>query len=236
MKALLLILLTACSCLAQAGLRSPAVVASLRQPATGAAPAAPSGLNVTGVGVDGATLAWTDNSSTETAFRVQYSYNNGAFADVEVEICSSEANPTAANVTSYFAGCSGTPGFGTPASEFSFLRYKVRAENAFGNSAYSAIVQVPPSVAVIDLAGVQNGLNVDLSWTDTGENETAVRVYRSTNSGMTYDAIASIAANSSTHTDVGIAEFYAMSVLRYYIIIANSGGDGPQSNTATPVP
>lgn len=221
-----------------AALGNPGATAALKPVAGGSAPAAPSGLMVTSVDVGGlgATLGWTDNSSTETAFRVQYSYNSGVFADVAFDVCGSEANPTAANVVTYIAGCDGTPSFGGNSAEYSFLRYRVRAENGFGNSAYSAIVQVPPSVAVTDLAALINVLNVEVSWTDTGENETEVRVYRSTNAGMSYSLLSTEAAGTGTYTDTGALVSHMAANLRYYTARVNAGGVGPNSNAAMPVP
>ena len=91
-------------------------------------PAAPSGLGATTSGST-VTLTWTDNSDNETKFQFErQKYNRGRWG-------SSTLIDAPANATTY----SQNPGSGT-------FRYRLRAANSVGNSAWTGWVQ-PPSVA-----------------------------------------------------------------------------------------
>ncbi|MGH9361907.1 MAG: fibronectin type III domain-containing protein, partial [Thermoanaerobaculia bacterium] len=119
-----------------ASLRSDdrAGIAKLYQPATPTAPAAPSNLVATAASTTQVNLAWQDNSSNETEFRVEISIALGSFADIG----GVGASATAAQVTGL-----------TPGTIYSF---RVRARNATGDSAYSNIASAttfsPPGPCV----------------------------------------------------------------------------------------
>jgi hypothetical protein len=85
-------------------------------------PDAPSGLTATSVAANRITLAWTDNSSDESLFRVERSLNGSTYSSI---------GTTSANVAAF------TDSGLTSATQY---YYRVRAENKYGNSAYSTYV------------------------------------------------------------------------------------------------
>jgi FtsP/CotA-like multicopper oxidase with cupredoxin domain len=94
-----------------------------------AIPAAPSGLAVAavfGTNTDTATVTWIDNSTTETGFRIQRA-TNATFSSSLV------SSTVGANVTSFVS---------TGLQHGRVYYFRVRAYNATGNSAWSAVVSV----------------------------------------------------------------------------------------------
>lgn len=84
-------------------------------------PAAPTGLSAATVSSSRIDLAWTDNSSDESGFRIERSPDGSSWSEIGV---------TAANATSFSSA-------GLTASTSYF--YQVRATNAAGNSAYTNV-------------------------------------------------------------------------------------------------
>jgi len=100
-------------------------------------PAAPTGLTATAAGQTQINLAWTDNASDETGFQIERCTGAG---------CSSFAQiaTVGANVTTYS---------NTGLSSATSYSYRVRANNANGNSGYSntasATTAAPPDAAPV---------------------------------------------------------------------------------------
>ena len=212
-------------------MRSPILFPSLARNVGG--PAAPSGLVVTSVNATGVTLGWTDNSTNEAGFYVEAKYNGGVWDTWPVS--TSDANPTAANVVSYFGTTEDSHG-GSHVG-LSYLKFRVKSTNSFGSSAYSAEVQVPPSVVVIDLFAGPDGVNdVAVSWTDPVEYQSGADVYRSTNSGSSFHFLSNQEAVSGYFYsyDYGVRTNWSSAVLRYKIKYYNAAGYGPFSNVGTP--
>jgi predicted phage tail protein len=91
----------------------------------GTPPAAPTNLTAAAVSITQINLTWTDNASNETGFKIERCKGS---------TCTnfSQIATVGANVTSYQnTGLSGNTTY----------RYRVRAYNAAGNSAYSNIAQ-----------------------------------------------------------------------------------------------
>lgn len=53
---------------------------------------------------------------------------------------------------------------------------------------------------------VQDGVDVDLTWTDTNTGETGYRIERSDDSGATWDAVTVTAANATSYTNTSVAD------------------------------
>jgi hypothetical protein len=87
-------------------------------------PAAPSGLTATQIGNSAnAKLAWTDNASDETGFKIEQSPDGSAWTEIDALA----ADVVQGNV-----------------SNADNLYFRVRAYNANGNSAYSNVVHYQP--------------------------------------------------------------------------------------------
>jgi hypothetical protein len=97
-----------------------------------ALPAAPSGLAANASGMNQINLNWTDNSSNETQFRIERSLNAGSTWSFLTNV--------GAGVTSYA---------NTGLTHSTTYHYRVRAENAAGNSAFSNIANAKTESPVI---------------------------------------------------------------------------------------
>jgi subtilisin family serine protease len=100
--------------------------ASATTPAAAAPPAAPTNLTAVAPNNSTVNLSWTDNANNEDGFKVERCQGNGCSNFVQIAT-------TGANVTSYQD---------TGRSPRTVYRYRVRAYNAAGNSAYSNTVQI----------------------------------------------------------------------------------------------
>ena len=98
-------------------------------PTPSGAPNAPSNLTGTAVSASEIDLSWTDNSTDETVFKIERCTGNGCTNFGEIA-------QVGANVTSF-------PNTGLARN--TWYRYRVRASNTNGDSAYSNIVQVKTS-------------------------------------------------------------------------------------------
>jgi regulation of enolase protein 1 (concanavalin A-like superfamily) len=173
-------------------------------------PTAPSNLVATAASTSSITLKWSDNSSTETGYKIERSLNGGAFAQIFL---------TAANATTY----SDT---GLAAGTYS---YRVRGTNAVGDSAYSntsSTATLPAAPTTLALSVVSSS-SIKLTWVDNATNETGYKIERSTD-GTTFTQLSTIAAaNSTTFTDTGLA---AGTKYFYRVRATNAGGDSAYSN------
>lgn len=95
--------------------------ASATTQASAQPPAAPSGLTATAVSTSQINLAWTDNAGNETGFRIERCQGQGCTSFTQIA-------QVGANVRSFS---------NTGLSRNTRYRYRVRAYNAAGNSAYS---------------------------------------------------------------------------------------------------
>lgn len=87
-------------------------------------PAAPSTLRATPIVSGSSTLTWLDNANNEDGFKIERSISGGTFSQIAT---------VGANVTSYKAT-------GLTVSRSTIYRFRVRAFNTAGNSAYSNTV------------------------------------------------------------------------------------------------
>lgn len=170
-----------------------------------AAPAAPSGLTAAAVSGSQINLAWTDNSSNETGFRVERSTNGATFAQIAT---------VGAGVRTYS---------NTGLSAGTLYYYRVRAYNTGGSSAYSNVssaTTLTPPAAPTNLAAVVNSSSqITLTWTDNANNETGYRVQRSTD-GVNFTIIATLPAGAVSYINTGLSG----STTYYYRVLAYSAG------------
>ena len=182
-------------------------------------PAAPSGLAATTASSSQINLAWTDNATDETGFRIEQAVGTGTFAEVAV---------VGANVTSYqAAGLS-------PSTAYSF---RVRAYNGAGTSAYSntasattqaGTVQVP--AAPTSVTATAGNAQVALSWA-ASSGATSYNVKRATVSGGPYTTVGTAATTSFSNTGLtnGTTYFYVVTAL-------NSAGESASSAQVSATP
>jgi hypothetical protein len=132
-------------------------------------PVAPSGLQATAQSSSRIDLTWTDNSATETQFRIERRTGGGSFAQVATE---------GANATSHSDG--------GLAAETSYT-YRVRACNGGGCSAYTAeatattsATPAPTAPSNLDATTISTG-QIDLTWTPGSGDATELRLERRVN-------------------------------------------------------
>ncbi len=157
-------------------------------------PSAPSALSATPFSATRIDLSWTDNASNESGYRIERSTTSGSGF--------SQVGTAAADATSFSdTGLSGETTY----------YYRVYAYNTGGNSAYtaeasaathSANLPEPPTGLV---ASTISATQINLTWTDIATNEASYKVERSTTSGSGFAEIASLAANSTSHSDTSAA-------------------------------
>ncbi|MFM1770742.1 MAG: hypothetical protein RJA22_3271 [Verrucomicrobiota bacterium] len=179
-------------------------------------PSAPSALTATAASSTRVDLAWTDNAGNETGFKIERSLNGGAFVQVAT---------VGANVTTYAdTGVSGGNSYA----------YRVRASNAYGDSAYtdpaSASTPLPPPAAPTTLAAkVISKTQINLTWRDNANNETGYYVERSLN-GTTWTRIATLGANATSYASTGLT---ANTTYFHRVQAYNASGASAYSNTVS---
>jgi plastocyanin len=158
--------------------RDEATLTILDDDVPGSPPGAPSGLVATPQSSSSIVLAWSDNASNETEFRIERRTVDGGFA----QVATAAANATGATLT------------GLDPSTFYFFR--VRAANGAGVSAYSneasatTLGAVAPCVAGPETLCINGGrFAVELDWRipdGTGGHGQAVPVPSAPDSGLFY--------------------------------------------------
>ena len=183
-------------------------------------PSAPTALTATAVSAGQINLAWADNSTNEAGFEVERCAGSSCtnFSTVA---------ETGANVTSYSNG-------GLAAS--STYRYRVRAFNDSGDSAYSNIAQATTAAASSKpvapsglTATAVSAAQVNLSWADNSTNEDGFHVFRSTD-GTKFTRAATVGPDVTTFEDTGRA---ASTTYYYRVQSYNAVGSSAYSNTAS---
>lgn len=179
-------------------------------------PAAPSTLLATPFSSTRVDLAWVDNSGNETGFQIERSTDGANFSQI---------GTVGANTTSYSD---------TTASGGAAYSYRVRATNAYGQSAYSNVssATTPQSgpAAPSTLAGKAAAkTQINLTWRDNANNESGFYVERSSNGGS-WSRIATLGANSTSYAATGLT---ANTSYSFRVQSFNAVGTSAYSNSAT---
>ena len=155
-------------------------------------PANPAGLIATVYSSYRLELAWTDNSSNETAFKIERKTDSGAFA----EIASTSANVTSYEDTGVTSGHSYT--------------YRVRSYNIIGySSGYSNEITVTPSTVYTPGSLSANSVSptqIDLWWNYPGSRNMNTFIERRTKDGG-WSVIGSQPAGANTFSDKGLTPY-----------------------------
>jgi hypothetical protein len=172
-------------------------------------PAAPSGVTASSVTAFGATASWTDNSSTETGFKVQYApspYSSWtAFS----------GSPAAANATTLASGNVLTPG----------TSYKIRvaSTNANGDSAFveSGVFTTTPLTFLRPIADTSNG-----AWTASSGSDRFAMIDESATNDADYITVSTAStykARLTTVSDPGVDTDHS--------VVVRAKGDGSSQLT-----
>jgi hypothetical protein len=180
-------------------------------------PTAPAGLAATASGTTTIQLSWTDTASNETGFAIERSTDGVAF----LEIATANAN----------AAGHGDAGL----TQGTAYWYRVRAFNADGYSSFSNIVSATtlapqPPVAPSNLSATPiSGTQINVAWSDNASSEDGFYLERSENGGA-YARIATVAANVTSHSDIGLPSGTTYS---YRVQAFNGAGASAYSAPAT---
>jgi hypothetical protein len=184
--------------------------------------AAPSGLTATAGSSSQINLAWTDNSSNETGFKIERCTGTGCsdFAQIAT---------VGANVTTYQ---------NTGLTADTTYRYQVRAYNAGGDSDYSnvaeAAILAPPPLpnAPSNLrATAVSRSQINLAWTDNSSNESGFKIERCKGANCTnFSQIATVGETVTTYSNTGLAR---NTTYKYRVRAYNQTGNSGYSNVAT---
>jgi phosphodiesterase/alkaline phosphatase D-like protein len=178
-------------------------------------PAAPSALIATPVSQTRIDLSWTDNASNETSFNIQRSIDGITFDTIA---------SVGANVTTYSD---------TGLAAVTSYHYRITAGNAGGTSAASNLgsattLDYPPTAPSNLTATTVSATQINLSWTDNANNESAYLVERSTD-GVIFTQVASLGANVTIYSNTGLTPATQYS---YRVRAMNSAGNSGYSSTA----
>ncbi|MEL7312862.1 MAG: fibronectin type III domain-containing protein [Pseudomonadota bacterium] len=182
------------------------------------APTSPSTDNPTSSSL---TLQWTDQSDNETGFRIYRSATRDA-GYVEI-------TTTAASVTSYTnTGLNASTTYWYRISAFNSAGESTQTSPVSGTTAPEPVmVPTPPSDPSVDSATASS---LTVSWTDTSNNETGFRIYRSTSENGSYSEVATTLASETSYTDRGLQP----STDYWYRVSAfNTSGESRQTRSAT---
>jgi hypothetical protein len=170
--------------------------ASINATTSSAAPNAPSNLSALTYSSSRIDLSWTDNSSNETGFEVMRATDSG-FTQGLV----------------WIGGIQASSYSDTGLSASTTYYYKVRAEGATQDSAYSSssnattnasgdsIPTAPSNMAATAVSSTQ----VNLTWTDNSSNETGFEVKRATDSGFTQNVVWIGGIQGTSYANTGLA-------------------------------
>jgi Zn-dependent metalloprotease/transcriptional regulator CtsR len=152
-------------------------------------PGAPTGLLATAVSSSRINLAWTDNATTETGYRVERSADGAAFTVVATL-------PANATVWSNVNLPASTP-----------FWYRVLANDGYNDSAPSNVASattLPAPAAPGGLTAVAvSSSRIDLAWTDNSAYEQGFKVERSTD-GVTFVQAGVLGANTTSWSSTGL--------------------------------
>jgi uncharacterized protein YjdB/fibronectin type 3 domain-containing protein len=179
-------------------------------------PNAPSNLQASAASSSQINLTWNDNSNNETQFRIERRIGGGAYVFL--------MNKAAGSTSHSDAGLSANTTY----------TYRVRAENSFGNSAFSNEASATtqeglPATPTNLIATAVSTTQINLTWNDNSNNETQFRIERRIGAGA-FAFLTNKAAGSTSHSDAGLTP---NTTYTYRVRAENSAGNSGFSNEAT---
>jgi len=179
------------------------------------APAKPGNLIATPVSNVKIVLTWADSSNNESSFRIERKTTGGTYAEIA---------SVGANATSHADS-------GLTANTTYF--YRIRAHNLGGFSSYATETNAttlpnPPAAPSSLTAAAASISKIDLAWADNSNDEDGFKIERKAGAAGTYAQIATVGANVTAYSDLGLASGDYFYRLRAY----NAGGNSAYSNEA----
>ncbi len=197
-----------------------ASAATMAPPAT--PPAAPTGLTATALSSSSIQLAWTDNSSDETGFKVERSSTS-----------STSGFSLVATVGAHTASYTDSTGLAASTTYW----YRVYAYNSAGNSSYTNVASAAtqsassvPAAPTLLNATATSSSSIQLVWTDNANNETAYYVERASTCVSAFSQIASLSADAQGYENTGLS---ASTSYCYRVRAYNGNGYSGYSNTSS---
>lgn len=194
-----------------------AAVALLGNQDSVTAPTAPTSLTATTISASQINLSWTDNSINESGFKI---YRKAGNSTTWTLVSTVGVNISAYQNTGLTSGTTYT--------------YYVVATNIAGDSPAtneaSATTPALPSTPISLKATAASTTQINLSWTDTSNNETGFRVRARTSPTGSWSIIGTVTQNITTFQISGLTTGQTY----YYAVTSfNSSGESPLSNQAS---
>ncbi|GEM_PF-4880451 len=179
-------------------------------------PTAPSNLQAAAASSSQINLTWNNNSNNATQFRIERRIGSGAYVFLVNKAAgsTSHSDPGLSSNTTY--------------------TYRVRAENSFGNSAFSNEASATTREGLPDtptnlIATAVSTTQINLTWNDNSNNEMQFRIERKIGSGA-FAFLTNKAAGSISHSDAGLTP---NTTYTYRVRAENNAGSSGFSNEAT---
>ena len=154
-------------------------------------PKAPTNLNATSISASEIKLIWTDNSTDETSFRIYRKVGTGTWS------------PLAAKGTNILSHTDTTAAGNTATIAYS---YYVKACNSSGCSPATNYAVVPYKPTSLKATAVSSS-RINLTWTDTSNNETGFQIYRKSgacSSTNPWSRIKTTGPNITSYSNIGL--------------------------------
>jgi hypothetical protein len=154
----------------------------------GATPTTPSELAATVASASRVDLRWRDNSGNESGFRIERRIGTGTWSQIAT---------VGASVTAFAS---------TGLRSSTNYEYRVHAYNRAGTSAYSNTVATrtaKPTAPSNLTASAASTSRINLSWRDTGNNESGFRIERRIGTGA-WSQIATVGPNVTSFASTGL--------------------------------
>jgi len=186
-----------------------------------ALPEAPGSLIASAVSSSQINLTWTDNSTSETGFKIERKLSA---ASIFVQIATVGAG-AGSGLTLNFADNSGL-------SAGTAYDYRVRASSLVGDSPYSNTASattftLPPAAPTNLNATTASSSQIDLAWIDNAGNETGFKIERKIGAAGSYVEITTVGANVLIYSDMSLS---GNTQYFYRVRAYNAGGNSAYSN------
>lgn len=152
-------------------------------------PAAPTALSVNVISHASASMTWTDNATNEDGYKVERSTpDNASFQVIQTlaaNVTTFQDNSVQGNTTYYYRVAS----------------FNAASDDNYSNEETITTPVTPPATPSGLTISVVSSTQLDLSWTDNANDETAYEVERSTGDADNFEPLISLGADVTQHSD-----------------------------------